>query len=87
MNSETVIYLHGYATLGGIKKDGKARFFYDEFCAYPQIDFYAIDFNPTPKDFQYHTITGMIDRLRQYIIERAFGEVSLIDHVNCCELH
>ena len=77
MTKETVIFLHGYATLGGFK-DAKAKLFYDQFEAYPQIDFYAIDFNPTPKDFQFHTITGMIDRLRQYVLERDFSAFSLI---------
>ena len=77
MADEIVIFLHGYATRGGLK-DGTARFFYEAFEKYPEIEFYAIDFNPTPKDFQYHTITGMIDRLRQYIIERDFSEISLV---------
>ena len=77
MGKEIVIFLHGYATRGGLKAE-KARFLHEKFSAYPAVDFYAIDFNPTAKDFQYHTITGMIDRLRQYIIEREFDEVSLI---------
>lgn len=74
---DIIIYLHGYATRGGLKEE-KARFFHNRFGLYDHIDFHAMDFNPTVKDFQYHTITGMIDRLRQYIIERDFAEVSLI---------
>ncbi|MEZ4656644.1 MAG: alpha/beta hydrolase [Caldilineaceae bacterium] len=77
MNKEIVIFLHGYATRGGLRAE-KARFLHGKFSTYSHIDFHAIDFNPTHKDFQYHTITGMIDRLRQYIIERNFAEVSLI---------
>lgn len=77
MVEETVIFLHGYATRGGLK-GAKAKFFHDKLKPYGHIDFYAIDFNPTAKDFQYHTITGMIDRLRQFIIERSFNEVTLI---------
>jgi len=77
LTKETVIYLHGYGSCGGIEK-GKAQFLHEKFQAYPQIDFYAIDFNPTPVDFQYHTITGMIDRLRQYVIEREFDTITLI---------
>lgn len=77
MKKEIIIFLHGYATLGGLK-GAKARFFHEKFREYAYVDFHAIDFNPTAKDFQYHTITGMIDRLRQYIIDRDFVEVNLI---------
>jgi pimeloyl-ACP methyl ester carboxylesterase len=77
MDKEIVIFLHGFATLGGIKS-GRGLYFYEKFASHLSIDFYAIDFNPTPKDFQSHTITGMIDRLRQFIIERGFGKINLI---------
>lgn len=77
MKHNTIIFLHGYASCGGVTQ-GKAKFLAEKFSAYPTIDFHAIDFNPTAKDFQYHTITGMIDRLRQYIIERSLDQVSLI---------
>ena len=77
MTQNPIIFLHGYATLGGVNA-GKAKFFHDKFNPYPNIDFYAIDFNPTAKDFQYHTITGMIDRLRQYVLDRDFSEISLL---------
>jgi hypothetical protein len=51
MKEEIVIYLHGYATRGGLK-EVKARFFQNKFSAYDHIDFHAMDFNPTAKDFQ-----------------------------------
>ncbi|MFO7536649.1 MAG: alpha/beta hydrolase [Chloroflexota bacterium] len=77
MTSKTVVFLHGYATRGGLQS-AKAGFLHDRLSAYTHIDFQAIDFNPTAKDFQYHTLTGMIDRLRQYILDRDLGQVSLI---------
>lgn len=77
MTKEIIVFLHGFATLGGLR-GGRGRYFHEKFSGYPGIDFYAIDFNPTPKDFQYHTITGMIDRLRQFIIERGFEEINLL---------
>lgn len=37
-----------------------------------------MEFNPTPKDFEYMTVTGMINRLRQYILDRNLVTVNLI---------
>lgn len=77
MSQEIVIFLHGYGTRGGLN-GSKARFLHEQFRTYPSIVFYAIDFTPTPKDFQYHTITGMIDRLRQYSLDRDLDTFTLI---------
>ena len=77
MTKKPIIFLHGYASCGGVVQ-GKGKFFAGKFSTHTNIDFYAIDFNPTAQDFQYHTITGMIDRLRQYIIEHGIVQVNLI---------
>lgn len=45
---------------------------------YSDVVFRAIDFNPTPKDFEYMTTTGMINRLRQYLLDHALESVSFI---------
>jgi pimeloyl-ACP methyl ester carboxylesterase len=56
----------------------KARFFASKFSELPSAAFHAIDFNPAPIDFEFHTITGMIDRLRQYILDHNLNQVLLI---------
>ena len=66
MEQLTVLYLHGFTSSG---RSTKARYFRDKFEAFPQVEFHAIDFNPTPKDFEYVTTTGRINRLRQYVLD------------------
>ncbi len=72
---KTILYLHGFASSG---QGAKAQFFREKFAAIPHITFDAFDFNPTPKDFEYMTITGQINRLRQYLLSRRWDKVSLI---------
>lgn len=36
------------------------------------------DFNPTPKDFEYLTVTGMINRLRQYLLDHDAARADLV---------
>jgi pimeloyl-ACP methyl ester carboxylesterase len=42
------------------------------------VAFHAIEFNPTPTDFEYMTLTGLINRLRQYILDHDQDNISLI---------
>ena len=77
MSKQKIIFLHGFGTLGGMK-NRKAAFLNEKLAKVDSADFYAIDFNPTPKDFQYHTISGMIDRLRQFILLNDCETVCLI---------
>jgi pimeloyl-ACP methyl ester carboxylesterase len=49
-----------------------------EFQVLPEVDFFAIDFNPTPIDFEYVTTTGLIARLRQFVLDRDLREFSII---------
>ncbi len=67
--------MHGFASSG---QSTKAQYFREKFKALPQVEFHAIDFNPTPKDFEYMTVTGMINRLRQYVLDHHLGNISII---------
>jgi len=69
-----ILFLHGFASSG---QSLKARYFGEKFKAF-QVEFHAVDFNPTPKDFEYVTTTGLINRLRQYVLDHHLGSISLI---------
>jgi pimeloyl-ACP methyl ester carboxylesterase len=75
MTKQTVILLHGFASSGN---SGKAQFLREKFKTLPRVDFHAFDFNPTPTDFEYMTITGMINRLRQYLVDRPQERLVLV---------
>ena len=77
MIQRRIINLHGFGTQGGLK-NSKGQFFNQKFGQFEEIAFHAFDFNPTPKDFEFHTFTGMIDRLRQYIFDHNLNPVQLI---------
>jgi pimeloyl-ACP methyl ester carboxylesterase len=74
-NRKTILFLHGFASSG---QSTKALYLGGRFKALPQVEYHAIDFNPTPRDFEYVTTTGLIDRLRQYVLDRQLGVVSII---------
>jgi pimeloyl-ACP methyl ester carboxylesterase len=71
----TIVYLHGFLSSA---QSTKAHFLRERLAALPHVTFYAIDFNPTPRDFEAMTTTGQINRLRQYILDHGLGEISLI---------
>jgi pimeloyl-ACP methyl ester carboxylesterase len=75
MARKTILLLHGFASSG---QSTKAQYFQEKVKTVPQVAFDAFDFNPTPKDFEYLTISGMIDRLRQYVLDRHLGLMSLV---------
>jgi len=75
MKQQTVLYVHGFTSSA---QSRKAQFFRDKFQAFPQVRFRAIDFNPTPKDFEYMTTTGLINRLRQHVLDHELGHFSII---------
>jgi hypothetical protein len=75
MEKKTILFLHGFASSS---KGTKAQFFKEEFARLPQITFHAFEFNPTPKDFEYMTITGLINRLRQYLLGQRPENLCLI---------
>jgi len=83
MAKRTILFLHGFLSSA---QSTKARYLGERFESLPlrqgsgqaQATFHAIDFNPTPRDFTYMTITGQIDRLRQYVLDHRIAEMSII---------
>jgi pimeloyl-ACP methyl ester carboxylesterase len=75
LERQTVLYLHGFTSSG---QSNKAQYFREKLKGFPQVEFRAIDFNPTPKDFEYMTTTGLINRLRQYVLDHDLGNISII---------
>ncbi len=67
--------MHGFASSA---QSTKAQYLRERFKALPQIAFDAIDFNPSPADFEYMTTTGQINRLRQFVLDRDLGSIRLI---------
>jgi len=72
---QTVLYLHGFLSSA---QSTKARFLREHLEALPDVTFRAIDFNPTPADFEHMTTTGQIDRLRQYVIDHGLRDLRLV---------
>lgn len=70
-----VVYLHGFLSSG---MSTKAEFFRERFEDRADVAFHAIDFNPTPRDFETMTTTGQINRLRQFLLDRELADVGLI---------
>jgi pimeloyl-ACP methyl ester carboxylesterase len=75
MTDKTVLFLHGFAASS---QGTKAQFFSERFARLSQVTFYAFEFNPTAKDFEYMTITGLVNRLRQYLLGQQPEKLSLI---------
>ena len=75
MDKKIVLYLHGFASSG---QGTKAQYFRSQFGPFPHVTFHALEFNPTPADFEYMTITGLINRLRQYLLGQQPGKISFI---------
>jgi pimeloyl-ACP methyl ester carboxylesterase len=75
MEHKTVLLLHGFASSA---QSTKAQYLGPRFKALPQVGFRALDLNPTPKDFEYMTVTGMINRLRQYVLDHRLGPIRII---------
>jgi hypothetical protein len=73
--AQTILYLHGFLSSA---QSTKARFLRERLEAFPHVSFRAIDFNPTPADFETMTTTGQINRLRQYVLDHDLGDVSLV---------
>ena len=75
MSEETLLHLHGFASSA---YSAKARYLSERFLGFPQVRFLVPDFNPMRRDFTYLTITGMINRLRQYVLDRELDTFSMI---------
>lgn len=70
-----LIILHGFASSSRSKK---AQFLREKLAEQSEIMLHALDFNPTPQDFEYMTVTGMINRLRQYVLDHELDPFYLI---------
>jgi pimeloyl-ACP methyl ester carboxylesterase len=75
VSKEAVLHLHGFASSA---YSAKARYLGERFRELPRVRFLVPDLNPMPSDFQYLTITGMINRLRQYILDQDLDNFSII---------
>lgn len=63
--TKDLIYLHGFAADSNATK---ASFLSEKLRMHPEIRFHRPNFNSSAEDFKYKTITGMIARLREYIL-------------------
>ncbi len=70
-----VIYLHGFASSA---QNSKGLELYNKSETTNDVSFISFDFNPTENDFSNMTITGMINRLRQFILDREISNCYLI---------
>jgi hypothetical protein len=75
MNHKTLIFLHGFLSSA---QGTKVRFLRQKLAGKLEVDFHAVEFNPTPRDFEFMTVTGQINRLRQYVLDHRLEPVSLI---------
>jgi pimeloyl-ACP methyl ester carboxylesterase len=75
MAQKNVIFLHGFASSG---MGAKGQYLGRRFQEAPDVDFRAFEFTPMPKDFEYMTITGMINRLRQFVLDEELEPFQLI---------
>ena len=75
MPLKSVVFLHGFlSSAGGIK----ANFLNRRLDNRPDVAFHALNFNPSPSDFEYMTVTGQINRLRQYVLDRHLASLCLV---------
>jgi pimeloyl-ACP methyl ester carboxylesterase len=75
VDRRAILYLHGFASSA---RSANACFLRSRFERVPDVEFHAVELNPTPRDFEYMTTTGLIDRLRQYVLDHRLGEVHII---------
>lgn len=74
-NTRTILFLHGFASSA---RAAKALYLSKQLERFPQVAFHALDFNPTPTDFEYMTTTGLVNRVRQYVLDRNLAPFSII---------
>ena len=74
MTKKTILHLHGFASSC---HSAKALYLRERLAGMSDVEFYAPDFNPTPRDFEFLTVTGMINRLRQYTLDHNPSNLSI----------
>ncbi|GAB4431180.1 MAG: alpha/beta fold hydrolase [Anaerolineae bacterium] len=70
-----ILFLHGFLSSS---QGSKARFLADRLAGVPAAVFHAVEFNPTARDFEFMTVTGQINRLRQFVLDHRLERVNLI---------
>lgn len=75
MEKSAVVYLHGFASSD---RGEKGRYFQDKAQDINDFHYLAVNFNPTPRDFRFLSITGMINRVRQFLLDHQVNEPLLI---------
>lgn len=75
MSGPTILLLHGFASSS---RSSKAQYLGEKLARKPGVSFKAVEFNPTPRDFEYMTVTGLINRLRQIVIQGAYRDLRLV---------
>lgn len=75
MNQKTLIFLHGFLSSA---QGTKVQFLRQKLTSEVMVAFHAIEFNPTPRDFEFMTVTGQVNRVRQYVLDYRLEAVSLI---------
>jgi pimeloyl-ACP methyl ester carboxylesterase len=72
---KTIIHIHGFASSA---RSTKAKYLGQHMESVRGAEFYALDMNPTPTDFQFLTTTGAIGRLRQVVLDRQPENLSFV---------
>lgn len=75
MKKLPLIFLHGFSSS---RKSRKGNYLAEWVGGMPGAAWHAVDFNPTPADFEYMSISGMIDRVRQYCLLQGIEHPNLI---------
>lgn len=73
--AKTILFLHGFASSA---RTTKAQYLKEKLDPMSQVAFHALDLNPTPTDFEYMTTTGLINRVRQYVLDHDLAPFSLV---------
>jgi pimeloyl-ACP methyl ester carboxylesterase len=74
-STKTILFLHGFASSA---RTTKAQYLQKKLEPLPRVAFHALDMNPTPIDFEYMTTTGLINRVRQYILDHELAPLSIV---------
>ena len=75
MAPRTLLFLHGFASSDKARKTTYLR---ERLESEAGVRFHAVNYNPTPTDFEWMTPTGMIDRTRQAVLDHGLEPLSLI---------
>lgn len=75
MGKTDIVQLHGFASSA---KSAKARSIEQFFASDETVRYHGFEFSPTSLDFKFLTITGMINRLRQYVLDQGIDRMRIV---------